>query len=88
MARCYTPTFPYQRHFDGYVEMSEEDAALFLEVDSHPAPGPEDSSVGPKVAERTVPVTGETVPGHTTVTKSVPNESQKTINAQAYVISP
>ncbi len=28
-ARCYTPAFPYQRHFDGYVEMSEEDAVLF-----------------------------------------------------------
>ncbi len=32
-ARCFTPAFPYQRHFDGYIEMSEEDAALFWEVD-------------------------------------------------------
>ncbi len=31
-ARCFTPAFPYQRHFDGYVEMSEEDAALFWSV--------------------------------------------------------
>ncbi len=54
--------------------MSEEDAALFWEVDSHLAPGPEGSSVGLKMAERTVPVTEETVSGNTTVTKSVPNE--------------
>ncbi len=31
--RCFTPAFPFQRHFDGYVEMSEEDAALFWSVD-------------------------------------------------------
>ncbi len=31
-ARCFTPAFPYQRHFDGYVEMLEEDAALFWRV--------------------------------------------------------
>ena len=30
-ARCYTPAFPYQRHFDGYVEMSEGDGVLFWE---------------------------------------------------------
>ncbi len=41
MACCYTPTFPYQRHFDGYVEMSEEDAALFWEIDNHSVPIPE-----------------------------------------------
>ena len=62
MACYYTPTFLYQRHFDGYVEMSEEDAALFWEMDSHSMPVPEDSSVGPKLAEGTVPVTEETVP--------------------------
>ncbi len=28
VAQCYTPSFPYQRYFDGYIEMSEEDAAL------------------------------------------------------------
>ncbi len=32
-AQCFTPAFPYQRHFDGYVEMSEEEDALFWEVD-------------------------------------------------------
>ncbi len=74
MARCYTPTFPYQRHFDGYVEMSEEDAALFWEIDSHPAPGPEDSSVGSKLAEGTVSVTEETVPENTAVTRPVPSD--------------
>ncbi len=31
--RCFTPTFPFQRHFDGYVEMSEEEDALFWNVD-------------------------------------------------------
>ncbi len=72
-ARCYAPTFPYQRHFDGYVEMSEEDAALFWEIDSHPAPGPKDSSVGSKLAEETVPVTEETVPKNTAVAKPAPN---------------
>ena len=71
MARCYTPTFPYQRHFDGYVEMSEEDAALFWEIDSHPAPGPENNSGGPKLAEGTVPVTEETVPENTAITRPV-----------------
>ncbi len=73
MARCYTPTFLYQRHFDGYIEMSEEDAALFWEVESHHAPGPDDS-VGPELVEGTVPVTEETVSGNTTVTRSVPKE--------------
>ncbi len=33
-ARCFTPAFPYQQHFDGYVEMSEEDAALFWRIDT------------------------------------------------------
>ncbi len=73
-ARCYTPTFPCQRHFDGYVEMFVEDAALFGELDSHPAPGLEDNSVGPELAERTVSVTEETVPENTAVTRPVPNE--------------
>ncbi len=30
--KCYTPSFPYQRHFDGYIEMSGDDTALFWEV--------------------------------------------------------
>ena len=46
MAHCYTPTFPYQRHFDGYVKMSEEDAALFWEIDNHPALDSGDGSTG------------------------------------------
>ncbi len=74
MAHCYTPTFPYQRHFDGYVEMSEGDAALFWEVDNHPAPDTGDSRVAPALADRTVPVTGETVPETTTVTRPVTND--------------
>ena len=54
--------------------MTKEDAALFWEVNSHPAPGPEDDRVGPELAVRTVPVTEEIVPEKTTVTRSVPNE--------------
>ena len=38
MARCFTPAFPYQRHFDGYVEMTEEDAALFWGMETTPDP--------------------------------------------------
>ncbi len=74
MACCYTPTFLYQRHFDGYVEMSEEDAALFWEIDNHPTPSLGDSSVGSSLADRTVPVTEETVPEITVVTRPVPND--------------
>ena len=43
-------------------------------MDSHPAPGPEDSSVGTELAERTVPVPEEAVPENTTVSRSVPHE--------------
>ena len=74
MALCYTPTFPYHRHFDGYVEMSEEDAALFWEVDNHPALGPEDDDATPEQADRAVPVMKEIVPENTTVTRPVPND--------------
>ncbi len=74
MARCYTPTFPYQRHFDGYVEMSEEDAALFWEIDNHPVPDPGGSSVGPALADGAVPMPKETVPGITMSTKPVPGD--------------
>ncbi len=74
MARGYTPAFPYQRHFDGYVEMSEEDTALFWEVDSHPALGPEDDDGSPEQADRTVPVIEELVPENATVTRPVPNK--------------
>ncbi len=54
--------------------MSEEDAALFWEIDNHPTPAPGDSSVESVVADGTVPVTEEIVPEITTVTRSVPNE--------------
>ncbi len=74
MARCYTPTLPYQRHFDRYVEMSEEDAAPFWEINNHPTPDPGDSSEGPALADGTIPVTEETVPETTTVTRPVPND--------------
>ncbi len=74
MARCYTPTFPYQRHFDGYVEMSEKDAALFWEIDNHPTPDPGGSSVGSAIAEGAVPMPEETVPETTMSTKPVPSD--------------
>ncbi len=74
MARCYTPTFPYQRHFDGYIEMSEEDVALFGEIDNHLTPDPGHSSVGPALTDRTVLGTEEIVPGTTTSTIPVPGD--------------
>ncbi len=46
-ARCFTPAFPYQRHFDGYVEMSEEDAALFWKVYTPTDPVSGDESTDP-----------------------------------------
>ena len=61
-ARCCTPAFPYQRHFDGYVEMSEEDVALFWEVDSNPAPDPEGVSVGPTLPDRAASIVKEATP--------------------------
>ncbi len=39
-ARCYTPSFPYQCHFDGYIEMLEEVATLFWEGSPDPDPNP------------------------------------------------
>ena len=74
MARCYTPTFLYQCHCDGYVEMSKEDAALFWEIDSHPAAGPGDGGVEPKLEEKTIPETEETVPENSAVTGPVPDD--------------
>ncbi len=74
MARCYTPTFPYQRHFDGYVQMSEEDAALFWEIDDHPTPHPGGSCIGPALADRDAPMPEETVPEIKTSTKPVPSD--------------
>ena len=74
IARCYTPVFPYQRHFDGYVEMSEEDAALFWEIDNHPARDPGGSSVGPALTDGAIPVTEEAAPETTISTKPVPND--------------
>ncbi len=74
MARCYTPAFPYQRHCDGYVEMSEEDAALFWEIDNHPTPDPGGGSVGPALTDGAVPVTEEIIPETTTSTKPVPSD--------------
>ncbi len=35
-ARCIMASFPYQCHFDGYIEISKVDAALFWEADPDP----------------------------------------------------
>ncbi len=71
-ACCYTPAFPYQRHFDGYVEMSEEDAALFWEVGNDPAPDPECVSVGPTLPSRAAPIT-EAAPEKVIPIRPMPN---------------
>ncbi len=66
--------FPYHRHFDGYVKMSEEDAALFWEMDDQLTPGPENDSMEPRQADGTVPVMKEIIPENTTVTRPVPSD--------------
>ncbi len=73
MALCYTPTFPYQCHFDGYVEMSEEDAALFWEIGDHPTLDPESISVGPMLSDRAAPMTGEAASETTISTRPMPS---------------
>ena len=73
MARCYTPAFPYQCHFDGYVEMSEEDAALFWEIGNHLAPDPGGSSVGQALPDRAIPITEEAAPETTISPRPVPS---------------
>ncbi len=74
MTCCYIPAFPYQRHFDGYVEMSEDDAALFWEIGDNPAPDPGRSSVGPTMADRAAPTTEEAASKTTISTRSVPSD--------------
>ena len=74
MARCYTPAFPYQRHFDGYVEMSEEDAALFWEIGNNPAPDLGGNSVGPALPDRDAPVTEEAASETTSSTRPEPSD--------------
>ncbi len=61
-AHCYTPAFPYQRHFDGYVEMSEEDAALFWEMDLDPAPDRKSDSADPILPTRAALTNAEVAP--------------------------
>ncbi len=73
LACCYTPAFPYQRHFDGYVEMSEEDAALFWEIGDHPTPDPEGISVGPMLSDRAAPMIEEAASETTISTRPVPS---------------
>ncbi len=46
VARCYMPSFSYQRHFGGYIEMSEEAAALFWEVDPDPTSSLQSENMG------------------------------------------
>ncbi len=73
-AHCYTPTFPYQRHFDGYVEMSEEDAALFWKIDNNLTRDSGGSSIGSALTERAAHMTEEAVPETTISTRPVPSD--------------
>ncbi len=73
-ARCYTPAFPYQPHFDGSVEMSDEDAALFWEVDNNPAPDPKSVSVGPTSPDRAAPIAEEAAPENVIPIRPVPSD--------------
>ncbi len=61
-ARCYNPAFLYQRHFDGYVEMSEVDAALFWEVNIDPTSDRGLISTGPTLPDRAAPIDKEAAP--------------------------
>ncbi len=72
MAHCYTPAFPYQRHFDGYIEMSEEDAVLFWEMDPNPTSKPWSEAAGPAPPSETVPTVGDIIPDMVTLTMPVP----------------
>ncbi len=73
-ARCFTPAFPYQRHFDGYVEMSEEDAALFWKVDTPTDPVSREESAD------TTPDSTETTPakGLCLETATLPEQARAT----------
>ena len=72
-ACCYTPVFPYQHHFDRYVEMSEDAAALFWEIGNNPIPDPGGSSVGPAIPDGAIPITEEAAPETTISPRPVPN---------------
>ena len=73
-ARCFTPAFPYQRHFDGYVEMSEEDAALFWRVDT-----PTDLVSGEESAGQTLePIEATPVEGLCLETMTLPEQARAT----------
>ncbi len=71
---CYTPAFPYQRHFDGYVEMSEEDAALFWEIGDHPTPDPGSISIGPTLSDIAFPKAEEAASKTTIAIRPVPRD--------------
>ncbi len=60
-ALCYTPALPYQRHFDGYVKMSKDDASLFWEMDVDPAPDHKSDSADSTLPTRTAPIDEEVV---------------------------
>ncbi len=73
-ARCFTPVFPYQRHFDGYVEMSEEDAALFWSVDT-----PTDPVSGEENTDQTLESTEATLAeGFCLETTTLPEQARAT----------
>ncbi len=71
-ACCYTPAFPYQRHFDGYVEISEEDAALFWGVNFDPAPDHQSNNTSPILSARATQTVEEINPERVMSIGSVP----------------
>ncbi len=88
-ARCYTPAFPYQRHFDGYVEMLEEDAALFWEVNIDTAPDRESASINPILPDRAAPTDGKAAPEKMIPIGPVPtSEPDASTDAQIQVLLP
>ncbi len=72
-ARCYTPAFPYQRHCGGYVEMSEEDAALFWDVGIDSTLDPKCVNVDLTLSTRAAPIAEEATPKKEIPIRPVPS---------------
>ncbi len=85
----YTPSFLYQHHFDGYIEMSEEDATLFGEMDPDPAPDHWSDNAGLTQPVRTAPTARNVIPDKVTsigpVPTSEPDDSRR-VDASATLV--
>ncbi len=87
--KCYTLVFPYQRHFDGYIEMSEDDAALFWEMDPDPAPSHQSDNIDPMLPAGTAPKAESTIPDKVTSIGPVPTsepEDSRRADASATLV--